>query len=237
MSSWDIDSSHATLEFSVRHLGLASVKGTFHTLRGKVAVDEEDLTRSSGSVEIEVASIDTRDERRDTHLRSADFFDADNYPLATFTSRQVRHLHDNRYEVEGDLSIRGTTRPVTLDAEVSEFITDPWGNRRFAVEVDGEINRTDFGLNWNQVLEAGRLMVGERVKIHAATEVVLAQAVAALRLPSCQGPGPARHSAAGPRAGSHRSLFRDWNPAPKRWQGRNSRVAVRRRGQGRRQDA
>lgn len=179
MSSWDIDSSHATVEFSVRHLGLASVKGTFHTVRGEVAVDEEDLTRSTGRVEIEVASIDTRDERRDNHLRSADFFDTDNHPTATFVSRQVRHLHDERYEVEGDLTIRGTTRPVTLQAEVSEFITDPWGNRRFAVEVDGEINRTDFGLSWNQVLEAGRLMVGEKVKVHAATEVVLAQAVAA----------------------------------------------------------
>jgi len=177
--SWDIDSSHATLEFSVRHLGLASVKGTFHTLRGQVAVDEEDLTRSTGSVEIDVASIDTRDERRDSHLRSADFFDVENHPTATFESREIRRLHDDRFEVTGDLTLHGVTRPVTLQAEVSEFITDPWGNRRFAVEVDGEINRTDFGLNWNQVLEAGRLMVGEKVKVHAATEIVLAQAVAA----------------------------------------------------------
>lgn len=177
--SWDIDSSHATLEFSVRHLGLASVKGTFHTLRGQATVDEQDLTRSTGRVEIDVASLDTRDERRDTHLRSADFFDVDNHPTATFESREIRRIDGDRFEVLGDLTLRGVTRPVTLRAEVSEFITDPWGNRRFAVEVDGEINRTDFGLNWNQVLEAGRLMVGEKVKIHAATEVVLAQAVAA----------------------------------------------------------
>ncbi|HZS15077.1 MAG TPA: YceI family protein [Candidatus Dormibacteraeota bacterium] len=177
--SWNLDNSHATVEFSVRHLGLASVKGTFHTVTGEVDLDEEDLTRSSGRVEIDVASIDTRDERRDTHLRSADFFDAEQYPTATFESRGVRHLHDNRYEVDGDLTIRGTTRPVTLSAEVSEFITDPWGNRRFGVEVDGEINRSDFGLSWNQVLEAGRLVVGEKVRIHAASEVVLAGAVAA----------------------------------------------------------
>src|SRR5579884_3287489 len=116
MSSWNVDSTHATVEFSVRHLGLASVKGTFHTVQGDVEVDEEDLTRSRGRVEVEVASIDTRDERRDTHLRSADFFDTDNFPTATFESRQVRHLHDNRYEVEGDLTIRGVTRPVTLSA-------------------------------------------------------------------------------------------------------------------------
>ena len=177
--SWDIDSSHSTVEFSVRHLGLASVKGTFHTVRGEITLDEDDLTRSTGRAEVEVASIDTRDERRDTHLRSADFFDVESFPTATFEARAIRALDASRYEVDGELTLRGVTRTVTLQAEVSEFITDPWGNRRFAVEVDGEINRTDFGLNWNQVLEAGRLMVGEKVKIHAATEVVLAGAVAA----------------------------------------------------------
>lgn len=177
--SWDIDSSHSTVEFSVRHLGLASVKGTFHTVRGEITLDEDDLTRSTGRAEVEVASIDTRDERRDTHLRSADFFDAESFPTATFESRAIRAVDESRYEVDGELTLRGVTRPVTLQAEVSEFITDPWGNRRFAVEVDAEINRTDFGLNWNQVLEAGRLMVGEKVRIHAATEVVLAGAVAA----------------------------------------------------------
>jgi polyisoprenoid-binding protein YceI len=179
MSSWAIDSSHSSVEFSVRHLGLASVKGTFHTVRGEVSVDEDDLTKSTGSVEIEVASIDTRDERRDTHLRSADFFDAANFPVATFQTLRIRHLRDDRYEIEGDLTIHGVTRPLTLSAELSEFIIDPWGNRRAAVTVEGEINRTDFGLNWNQVLEAGRLMVGEKVKISATTEVALAVAAAA----------------------------------------------------------
>jgi polyisoprenoid-binding protein YceI len=179
MSSWAIDSSHSSVEFSVRHLGLASVKGTFHTVRGEAAVDEDDLTKSTGKVEIEVASIDTRDERRDTHLRSADFFDAENYPVATFQTLGIRHVNGDRYEVDGDLTIRGVTRPVTLQAELSEFILDPWGNRRAAVTVEGEINRTDFGLNWNQVLEAGRLMVGEKVKISATTEVALAVAAAA----------------------------------------------------------
>jgi polyisoprenoid-binding protein YceI len=177
--SWSIDSTHSTVEFSVRHLGIATVKGAFHTVSGELEVDEEDLTRSRGSVVVDVASIDTRDERRDTHLRSADFFDVDSFPTATFESRAIRHLGSDRYEVEGDLTIHGTTRPVVLSAELSEFITDPWGNRRAAVEVEGEINRTDFGLTWNQVLEAGRLMVGEKVKIHAATEVVLAGALAA----------------------------------------------------------
>ena len=177
--SWSIDNSHTTVEFSVRHLGLSSVKGTFHRVGGEVSIDEQDLTRSSGRVEVEVASIDTSDERRDAHLRSADFFDTDTFPTATFESRRIVPAGGDRYRVEGDLTIRGVTRPVTLDAELSEFIVDPWGNRRAAVSVSAEINRNDFGLTWNQVLEAGRLMVGEKVKIHAATEVVLATAVAA----------------------------------------------------------
>jgi polyisoprenoid-binding protein YceI len=177
--SWSIDSSHSTVEFSVRHLGLASVKGAFHTVTGEIAVDEQDLTRSSGRVEIDVASIDTRDEKRDAHLRSADFFDVEQFPTATFETRAVRQARDDRYEVDGELTIHGVTRPITLQAELSEFIVDPWGNRRAAVEVEGEINRLDFGLSWNQVLEAGRLLVGEKVKLHAATEVVLAVPVAA----------------------------------------------------------
>ena len=177
--SWAIDNSHTSLEFSVRHLGLSTVKGTFHGVRGEVDVDESDLTRSSGRVEIDVATIDTRDQRRDTHLRSGDFFDTDRFPTATFTTTRIVALGGNRYEVEGELTIRDVTRPLTLEAEVSEFIVDPWGMRRAALSVSGEINRTDWGLSWNQVLEAGRLMVGEKVKIHADAEVAVATAVAA----------------------------------------------------------
>jgi polyisoprenoid-binding protein YceI len=177
--SWAIDSSHTTLEFSVRHLGLSTVKGTFHRLTGELDLDEQTPTNSLGRVEVDVTSIDTRDERRDNHLRSADFFDAENFPTATFVTREVRHQHGDRFEVEGDLTIRGTTRPITLEAELGEAIVDPWGNRRFAVSVRGEFNRTDFGLNWNQVLEAGRLMVSEKVKVQAEAELVAAAAVAA----------------------------------------------------------
>ena len=177
--SWAIDNSHTALEFSVRHLGLASVKGFFHTLRGEVDLDESDLTKSSGRVEVDVASIDTRDQGRDNHLRSADFFDADRFPTATFETRRITRLGGNTFDVEGELTIRDVTRPVTLRAEVSDFIVDPWGNRRAAISVDTEINRTDFGMTFNQVLDAGRLVVGEKVKIHADSEVVIPVAVAA----------------------------------------------------------
>src|SRR5258708_3276407 len=141
--SWAIDKSHTTVEFSVRHLGLASVKGTFHELRGEAEVNEQDPAKSTGRVEIDVASLDTRDQGRDTHLRSADFFDADQFPTITFESRRINHLRDNKYEVEGDLTIRGVSRPVTLDAEVSEFIDDPSGNRRPAASAQSEITRTE----------------------------------------------------------------------------------------------
>ncbi len=177
--SWAIDTSHTTLEFSVRHLGLASVKGTFHNVSGELELDEQDPTKSRGRAVVDIASIDTRDAGRDTHLRSADFFDVEQFPTAVFETRRITHLHGDRYEVEGELTIRDITRPVTLQAELSEFIVDPWGNRRAAVAVDGEINRPDFGLTWNQVLEAGRLMVGEKVKVHAEAELVVAAAVAA----------------------------------------------------------
>lgn len=177
--SWAIDKSHTSIEFSVRHLGLASVKGTFHEVRGEVELDEQDLTKSAGRVEIDVASIDTRDEGRDNHLRSADFFDAEQFPTMTFESRSITHLHGDRYEVEGDLTIRGVSHPLTLQAEVTEFIVDPWGMRRVAVSVEGEINRTQWGMTFNQVLEAGRLVVGEKVKIRADAEIVQAAAVAA----------------------------------------------------------
>lgn len=177
--SWAIDNTHTTLEFSVRHLGLASVKGTFHSVRGEAEIDEQDLANSRGRVEIDVASIDTRDQGRDNHLRSADFFDVEKFPTASFEVSRVVPVRDSRYEIEGELTLHGVTRPLTLQAELSEFIVDPWGNRRAAVAVDAEINRVDFGLTWNQVLEAGRLMVGEKVKVHADTEVVLPVAVAA----------------------------------------------------------
>lgn len=177
--SWAIDNSHTTLEFSVRHLGLASVKGTFHGVSGETEIDEQDLTRSRARVVVDVATIDTRDERRDAHLRGADFFDVDRFPTAAFETTRIRHLGGDRYEIEGQLTIRDVTRPVTLQAEASEFIVDPWGNRRSAVSVDGEINRTEWGLTWNQALEAGRLLVGEKVKIHADAEVVLTAGAAA----------------------------------------------------------
>jgi polyisoprenoid-binding protein YceI len=155
------------------------VHGFFKDIHGTLALDWDHPLGAGFSGEIDARKLWTGEADRDTHLRSADFFDTANFPVASFQTLAIRHLHDDRYEIDGDLTIRGVTRPVTLSAELSEFILDPWGNRRAAVTVEGEINRTDFGLTWNQVLEAGRLMVGEKVKISATTEVALAVAAAA----------------------------------------------------------
>jgi polyisoprenoid-binding protein YceI len=177
--SWVIEPSHSVLEFSARHLGLSTVKGTFGAFTGTLEFDEADPAQSRGAVEVHVASLNTRDEKRHAHLRSADFFDADNHPKATFTTTAIRPSGENRYRVTGDLTIRGVTRPVEVEVEVTEQMTDPWGNTRIGVSVNGSINRTDFGLNWNQVLEAGRLLVGEKVRISAEAELVRQQAAVA----------------------------------------------------------
>jgi polyisoprenoid-binding protein YceI len=174
--SWVIEPSHSVLEFSARHLGISTVKGSFGSFTGTLEFNEADPTRSRGAVEVQVASLNTRDEKRDAHLRSADFFDAENHPKAVFNSTAIRPNGENRYRVTGDLTIRGTTRPVEVDVELTEQMTDPWGNTRIGISVNGSINRTDFGLNWNQVLEAGRLLVGEKVKISADAELVMQQA-------------------------------------------------------------
>jgi polyisoprenoid-binding protein YceI len=177
--SWVIEPSHSNLEFSARHLGISTVKGTFADFSATLELDEEDPTRSRGTVEVQVGSLNTRDDRRDAHLRSADFFDAETHPVAAFRTTSIRPSGEDRYKVSGELTIRGVTRLVELDAEVTEQMPDPWGNTRIGVSVQGTINRTDFGLNWNQVLDAGRLLVGEKVKISADAELVRQEAAIA----------------------------------------------------------
>lgn len=170
--NWVIEPSHSVLEFSVRHLGLSTVKGVFGNFTGHLDLDETDPTRSSGKVEVDVASLGTRDEKRDAHLRSADFFDVENHPTATYHTTRIEQTGEGRYHVTGDLTIRGTTRPFEIDAELTDTMVDPWGNTRVGVSIQGTLNRTHFGLNWNQILEAGRMLVGEKVKISAEAELV-----------------------------------------------------------------
>lgn len=169
--TWAIDASHSEVGFSVRHLGISKTKGRFGSFSGDIVVAERPED-SRVSVEIDAASVDTRDAGRDEHLRSADFFDVETHPALTFTTTDVAAKGD-RWVVTGDLAIAGVTKPVVLDTEVTGLATDPWGNDRVAFHASTEINREDFGLTWNAALETGGFLVGKTVKIDLEVEAVL----------------------------------------------------------------
>jgi polyisoprenoid-binding protein YceI len=172
-SVWDVDPGHASAQFKVRHLMVAWVRGHLGTVTGTVTLDERDVERSRVAVSIDARGIDTRNEQRDQHLRSADFLDVERHPSVTFASTKVRRRPDGTLDVTGDLTIRGTTRPVTLEVEPLEpAIVDPWGNRKRGVAARAKLNRRDFGLTWNAVMEAGGVAVGDEVAIEIELELV-----------------------------------------------------------------
>jgi polyisoprenoid-binding protein YceI len=168
--TYQLDPSHTSVGFNVRHMMFAKVQGAFSLKEGTVVV-AEDPVQSSVTASIDALSIDTRDPNRDAHLRSADFLDAETYPTLDFRSRTVRPAGDN-WVVEGDLTIHGVTRPATLEVEVTGAGTDPWGNTRAGFEARTTLNRSDFGLTWNQALEAGGVLVGDKITIDIAAEAV-----------------------------------------------------------------
>ncbi|RDI95716.1 YceI family protein [Meiothermus sp. QL-1] len=170
---WNLDSSHSTVAFSVRHMGVFTVRGQFKRLRGTVKTDSNGVPQQIEAF-IEAASIETGEPQRDAHLRSPDFLDAENYPEIRFSSRQIEPLGERRYRVLGDLTIRGVTRPVSFEAEVSPSLKDPWGFVRTGASASGVLNRKEFGLTWNQVLEFGALLVGEEVRFTLDVEAVAA---------------------------------------------------------------
>jgi polyisoprenoid-binding protein YceI len=176
--AWQIDNTHSQVTFSVRHMMVSTVKGQFKVLSGKLEIDEQHPQNSWVEAEVDATSIDTRDERRDGHLRSPDFFDAAHYPTITFKSTNVEAVGDHEYRVTGDLTIHGVTRQVTFDAEYSGQLKDPYGMQRAGLSAKATINRKDFGLNWNQALESGGVLVGDKVTIEidlAAVRAAVAQ--------------------------------------------------------------
>jgi polyisoprenoid-binding protein YceI len=170
-NTWDIDTSHSAIHFWVRHLVISKVHGRFAKWGGTVQLDEQELGSSRVDVRIEAASIDTQVADRDAHLRSADFLDAANHPELAFTSKRIERSGDG-YRVTGDLTIRGTTREVVLEAEFAGLAKDPWGNQRAGFSAKVAIDRRDFGLTWNAALEAGGVLVGEKVEIAIELEAV-----------------------------------------------------------------
>ena len=173
MKEWMLDPSHSSIDFKVRHMAISTVKGSFNTFSGMVTT-ENDVIKTVEAT-IEAASIDTNDEKRDGHLKSADFFDVENYPSLVFKSTNVESLGGGEYRVTGDMTMHGQTHPVTFDVEVGKPIKDPWGMTRSAANVTGKLNRTDWGLEWNQVLEAGGLLVGEEVKFDFDVQATVKQ--------------------------------------------------------------
>ncbi|MGZ3724591.1 MAG: YceI family protein [Pseudobdellovibrio sp.] len=165
MNTYQIDPSHSTAAFSIKHMMIAKVHGGFEKMSGKLNYDPQNPTKSSIEVAIEAASINTRETQRDAHLKSADFFDVEKYPQITFKSKQVE-VAGEQLKVVGDLTIHGVTKQVTLDMETpSEEVKDPWGNTKMGVSGTTKIKRKDFGLTWNAALEAGGVLVGDDVNI------------------------------------------------------------------------
>jgi polyisoprenoid-binding protein YceI len=164
-SVWLIDPKHTRVEFAVTYLMMTTVKGLFTSISGTLRLDEADLSRSTVVVEIDAASLDTGETRRDTHLRSADFLDVERYTTVTFTSTRIEPLETDRFRVEGDLTIRGITRPVVLETRLKGRGRTPDGIAVLAFTAQAEIRRQDFGVQWNQPLESGGVLVDETVTI------------------------------------------------------------------------
>ena len=177
--TWQIDSAHSGIHFSVRHLVIAKVRGQFTRWTGALTVPDGDFTRATVDVTIDATSIDTGTADRDTHLKSADFFDVASFPELTFRGRRVEPKGGDRLALVGDLTIRGTTREVALDVESAGQTKDPWGNVRAGFAAKSSVDRKEFGLTWNQALEAGGVMVGDKVEIEIEIEAVRQDATAA----------------------------------------------------------
>lgn len=171
-STWQLDASHSSVEFSVKHLMIASVKGSFGKFEASFTGDDKDLSNAKVIVNIETASINTGNEQRDGHLRSPDFFDAEKFPAITFAAKRIDGDAFGSFKLVGDLTLHGVTKEITLDANFEGRAKDPWGNSRLGYTATGKLRRTDFGLNWNQALEAGGVLVGEEVKVSVEAQFV-----------------------------------------------------------------
>jgi len=170
-TTWVIDAAHSNVGFSIKHLMIATVRGSFTEVNGTVKVDENDPTTAEIDITIPTASVNTRDEKRDGHLRSPDFFDAEQFPNMTFRSKRVERASGDSFRVIGDLTIRGTTHEVALDVELLGRAKDPWGNEKAGFEATTKIKRSDYGLTWNAALETGGVLVGDDVKISIEAEL------------------------------------------------------------------
>jgi polyisoprenoid-binding protein YceI len=175
VSTWNIDPAHSAAEFKVRHMMISNVKGQFAKVTGVLNFDESDVTKSYVEAAIDATSINTREEQRDAHLKSADFFHVEQHPTLSFKSTHIRQKRDGELTVAGDLIIRGTTRNVVFTVEgPTPPAKDPWGNTRIGLAATTKVNRKDFGLTWNAALETGGILVGDEVTITLDVQFVKA---------------------------------------------------------------
>jgi polyisoprenoid-binding protein YceI len=169
-TKWTIDPSHSKVSFKIKHLMIANVQGSFREFEGLVTTVGNDFTTSDISFSINSSSIDTESPDRDTHLKSADFFDSEKFPKIVFAGKGLKDLGDDMFELKGNLTIKDVRKPVTLSVEYGGIMTDPWGNIKTGFSVTGKLNRKDWGLNWNAALEAGGVLVSDEVKIMCDVE-------------------------------------------------------------------
>lgn len=175
-TTWQIDPAHSRATFQVRHLMVTNVRGDFGKMSGKATWDGEDFATVQADATIDVTSIDTREPKRDDHLRSPDFFDAATYPTITFKSTRAEAVGPKTFKLVGDLTIRGVTKEVTLDVEATDVVKDPRGGLRIGAQATTTINRQEFGVKWNRTLDTGGVVVGDEVKI--TIDLALVQAAA-----------------------------------------------------------
>jgi len=172
-ATWQMDPAHSSFQFKIRHLTVSNVKGDFSKFQGVAIIDDQDITYLKVEVAIDAASVNTDHAQRDEHLRGPDFFDVTKYPTITFISKKVIKTDANRLKVIGDLTLRGVTREITVDVEgPTPEVKDPWGNFRRGATATSKINRRDFGITWNKVLDTGGLVVGDEVNIYIEVELV-----------------------------------------------------------------
>jgi polyisoprenoid-binding protein YceI len=171
--TWNVDPKHSGIEFRVKHLGIATVRGSFREFEGTLEVPD-DISGARAYGKVNAASINTNEDARDEHLRSADFFDAENYPEITFESTAITPLDEDTFSITGNLTLHGITNEITLTADVNGTEQDPWGNERVGVQAEGTINRSDFDMKFNQALGSGNLVVSDKVNINLDISAVKA---------------------------------------------------------------
>jgi polyisoprenoid-binding protein YceI len=171
-STWAIDPTHSEIGFKVKHMMFTNVSGKFNQFEATIENEDDDFATSKISFSAEVNSVDTANGDRDNHLRSADFFDVENFSKLSFKSTSIQKSNEGLYQVSGDLTIKDVTKNITLETEYSGLMKDPWGNTKIGLSLNGKINRKDFGLTWNAALETGGVLVGEDIKLAAEVQFV-----------------------------------------------------------------